>query len=304
MLYRIRHTTRFTYQRPAYESHNEVRMRPWSGPHQHCAQFALRADPPAAIMEWADFYGNQVHSLSVYPPHSALAITAESLVEQTPETDEPAGAATFREFLSQDSSRGQTEYDFLSPSVHVPFSEPLRRFFWMAHPSSDEDVAEYVERVVRFVRDQFEYEPGVTQVHSTVDEILTIGGGVCQDFAHLMIGILRLAGLPARYVSGYLAPTSNAAPLKPVGARASHAWMEAQLPERGWVGFDPTHARRADYRYIRVAIGRDYADVPPLKGVFRSEGGQQTMTVELDIEPAGSSRSGPDGCSGQSQSQQ
>lgn len=79
-------------------------------------------------MEWADFYGNQVHSLSVYAPHSALVITAESLVEQTPETDEPAGAATFLEFLSQDSSRGQTEYDFLSPSVDVPFSEPLRRF--------------------------------------------------------------------------------------------------------------------------------------------------------------------------------
>ncbi len=309
MLFRIRHTTRFIYAQPAYESHNEVRMRPWSGPRQRCTQFALTADPPAAIMEWADFYGNQVHSLSVYPPHNSLVITAESMVEQTPGADEPAATATFREFLSRDSSRGRSEYDFLSESVHVPFSDPLRRFFWMAHPSSDEDVAEYVQRVVRFIRGQFEYEPGVTHVHSTVDEILAIGGGVCQDFAHLTIGMLRLAGVPARYVSGYLAPASDAAASTPAGARASHAWIEAQLPGCGWVGFDPTHACRTDYRHIRVAIGRDYADVPPIKGVFRSEGGKQMMTVALDIEAAGnsipgSSRSGPDGYSGQSQSQQ
>ncbi len=302
MLFRIRHTTGFKYEQPAYESHNELRMRPLEGPRQRCISFGLEIDPVGAILEYQDFYGNSVHALSVYPPHGALAIVAQSLVERLPEGDDAAGAMTFREFLARDLSRNRLEYDFLNPSIYVPFSDPLRKFFWMAHPASDEDVFEYVQRVVSFVCGQFEYEPGLTEVHSTADEILTIGGGVCQDFAHLTIGVLRLAGVPARYVSGYLAPApgskARAAP------SASHAWIEAQVPLLGWVGFDPTHGCRSDYRHIRIAIGRDYADVPPIKGVFRSAGGKQKMTVELDIEPVSSAQTAPPGYSGQSQSQQ
>ena len=113
---------------------------------------------------------------------------------------------SFEEFLRDDRARVQTEYDFLGASPYVPFSERMKKFFWIARPGRTDDVAAYVQQIVAFVRDQFSYEPGVTRVHSTVDEILTIGAGVCQDFAHLTIAILRLAGVPARYVSGYLAP--------------------------------------------------------------------------------------------------
>jgi transglutaminase-like putative cysteine protease len=304
MLFQIRHTTRFKYEQPVYESHNELRMRPLEGPRQRCLSFGLEIDPPGTTMEYQDFYGNSVHALSVFPPHGALAIVARSMVERLPELDDAAVAMTFREFLARDSSRNRLEYDFLNPSNYVPFSDPLRKFFWMVHPANDEDVFEYVQRVVVFVRGQFEYEPGRTQVHSTADEILTIGGGVCQDFAHLTIGVLRLAGVPARYVSGYLAPTANSASVARAASSASHAWLEAQVPLLGWVGFDPTHGCRTDCRHIRVAIGRDYEDVSPIKGVFRTAGGEQQMTVELEIDPADSAQSGPPGYPGQSQSQQ
>jgi len=183
------------------------------------------------------------------------------------------------------------EFDFLSPSHHVPHSQSLRKFFWMARPDPDEDVAEYTGRIVRFIRDQFAYEPGVTVVHSTADEILRVGGGVCQDFAHLTLGVLRLAGVPSRYVSGYLAPPPGSPGIEQLGAQASHAWVEAELPGLGWVGFDPTHGCRADERHIRVAVGRDYADVPPLRGVYRSQGATQIMSVDLTIEPVSSAQS-------------
>ena len=122
-------------------------------------------------------------------------------------------------------SRNRLEYDFLSASRHVPFSEPMRKFFWLAKPDPSEDVAAYANRIVAFIRDQFVYEPGMTKVHSTADEILSVGGGVCQDFAHLTIGVLRLAGIPARYVSGYLAPAAKSDESKP--------WARKRVT-RGW----------------------------------------------------------------------
>jgi transglutaminase-like putative cysteine protease len=280
---RICHTTRFAYDSPAYQSHNEVRMRPLDSPQQQCLEFALEVDPPASVFQFRDYYGNEVHAFSVHSQHEMLSITARSLVNCTLAEPPSLPAVSFEEFLTDDRTRTQTYFDFLGASPHVLFSEKMKKFFWLARPRRTDDVAAYVQQVVGFVRDQFAYEPGVTQVHSTVEEILSVGAGVCQDFAHLTIAILRLAGVPARYVSGYLAPPPNS-PENAVGEQASHAWIEAQLPNQGWTGFDPTHGCRTDTRHIRVAIGRDYSDVTPLRGVYRSSGKKQTMTVELKLE--------------------
>jgi transglutaminase-like putative cysteine protease len=141
-----------------------------------------------------------------------------------------------------------------------------------------------VTRVVAWVRDQFDYQKARTNVHSSVDDILKAGGGVCQDFAHLTIGLLRLAGVPARYVSGYLAPRISLTGDAALGEQASHAWLEAWLPHAGWSGFDPTNRYRTDERHVRVAVGRDYADVPPLRGMYRSHTTSQVMTVDLNVE--------------------
>ena len=284
MLLRICHTTRFEYQMPAYDSHNEVRMRPLESERQRCVEFELEITPGTSTFEYDDYYGNRVHAFSIHDQHPALIVAAKSVVERTTGPQPAARQTPFGEFLLEDHARNRAEYDFLNASRHVPFSEPMRKFFWMARPDSSEDVAGYANRVVAFIRDQFVYEPGMTKVQSTADEILSVGGGVCQDFAHLTIGVMRLAGIPARYVSGYLAPAANTA-IASIGAQASHAWLEAQLPGLGWTGFDPTNGCVVDERHIRVAIGRDYSDVPPMRGTYRSHGGRQLMSVELQIEP-------------------
>jgi transglutaminase-like putative cysteine protease len=285
MRLRICHTTRFAYDEPAYQSHNQIRMRPLDSAGQTCARFALEITPPGSMLEFEDYYGNHVVAVSVNEPHDSLTIVARSLVEQMGEPAPSVYAMSFDQFLRDDRQRTLSEYDFLSASPYVPFSDRMKRFFWIARPRADEDVADYVQHVVAFVRDQFDYRPGVTNAYSLVDEILTTGAGVCQDFAHLTIAVLRLAGVPARYVSGYLAPPRYSSDDAPAGSQASHAWLEAHLPCQGWVGFDPTHGCRADLRHIRVAVGRDYSDVTPLRGVYRSFGRKQTMSVDLTLEP-------------------
>jgi transglutaminase-like putative cysteine protease len=294
MVFRIRHATRFAYEAPAYESFNEIRLQPIDGLGQRVLSFDLQVQPHASIFEFRDYYGNRVHSISIYPPHKSLDIMTTALVERSPDFGGRAVEVPFDRYLADDESRTRENCEQLTASRYVPFSERLRRFFWMARPHRTEDVTEYVMRVICFIRDQFGYDTGTTHVHSSLDEILNEGGGVCQDFAHLALGVLRLAGVPARYVSGYMAPPPGVdAPLE---EQASHAWIEALLPGMGWTGFDPTHRCRTDIRHIRVAIGRDYADACPIRGVYRSDASHNTMSVELEVLPAA-----PAEFSGQSQ---
>ncbi len=283
MRFRTLHTTRFSYDLPAYESHNQIRLKPLNSDCQRVLQFRLKSDPPASVLEYPDSFGNTVHSISVHPPHNELAIVVESLVERLPEPQAQFPRVRFSEYLTDDEARSREQYEFLHASQYVPFSERLKKFFWSMRPDPREEVAQFVRRTVGYIRDQFHYEKGVTTAYSNLDDILTKGCGVCQDFAHLTIGILRLAGVPARYVSGYLSPEPVQTRKEPVSEQASHAWVEALLPNAGWVGFDPTHRGRVTERHIRVAVGRDYADVPPMRGVYRSAGKRQSMTVELHI---------------------
>lgn len=281
MIFRIRHATRFVYEKPAYESHNEVRMTPRPSPGQRCISSHVEVDPPAAILDFKDAFGNVAHAISVHPPHDTLTIVATAEVERSEPRPVRATRVPFAEFLGEDDARLRDQFEYLTPTRYVPFSDRLRKFFWTTRPAPTERVDDYALRIVRYVRDQFEYDRRTTHVHSSVDDVLSAGGGVCQDFAHLTIGLLRLAGLPARYVSGYLAGDERTS--EP-GEQASHAWIEVLLPGAGWTGFDPTHRGRTSERHVRVAVGRDYADATPLRGVYRSAGGVRHMTVELGIE--------------------
>jgi transglutaminase-like putative cysteine protease len=295
MRFRIRHVTRFAYDQPAYESHNEVRLAPRPSPGQRTLGFRLEVIPRAAVIEYRDAFGNTVHSLSVHEPHRELVVVADSLVDRIAPRTSDVPRLPFSEYLAGDAIRSQQEYDYLHQSRYVPFSEALKKFFWLARPRMNEPVVEYTARSVAWIRDQFSYEPGATHVHSDVDHVLSAGAGVCQDFAHLSIGVLRLAGIPARYVSGYLAPRVTPKGERPLGEQATHAWVEAHIPDTGWIGYDPTHGCLTTDHYIRVAVGRDYADVTPLRGVYRSGGGHQTMRVSLDIaENEDGAESGPD----------
>jgi transglutaminase-like putative cysteine protease len=287
MLFRIKHVTRYVYEQPAFHSRNVVRLAPIDAPDQKRVAFSLDVTPPAVISEFRDGFGNFAHSIDIEAPHTELEIVSTSVVDRIVLPVEPPPRISIREYLGGDSARMQQYAEFLNPSRYVPFSPRLRRFFWSVRPELSEDITGYTERMIHYVRNQFDYDGSTTHVHSTVDDILTWGGGVCQDFAHLSIGLLRLAGIPARYVSGYLAPVprrdANSAPPE----LASHAWIEALLPGSGWTGFDPTHRIRTEIRHIRVAIGRDYNDLPPVSGVYESAGGTRAMAYELEVSPAG-----------------
>jgi len=286
MIFRIKHVTRYVYEQPAYRSHNVVRLAPIDAPDQKRLAFRLDVTPSAAISEFRDPFGNLAHSIEIQPPHTELVISSTSVVERLALPVQPPPRIAIRDYLEGDSARMKEYGDFLNPSRYVPFSDRLRKFFWSVRPQLDEDITAYTERMIHYVRNQFAYDGGTTNVHSTVDDILTLGGGVCQDFAHLSIGLLRLAGIPARYVSGYLAPAprkdANSAPPE----LASHAWIEALLPGSGWTGFDPTHRIRTIIRHIRVAVGRDYNDLPPVSGVYESAGGTREMAYELEVSQA------------------
>jgi transglutaminase-like putative cysteine protease len=283
MRFRIRHVTRYSYEAPVSHSHNEVRLAPIDGGDQRRLAFELAVTPDAEITAYRDSFGNLAHSIAIDPPHRELAICANSIVERFDAPASPSRRITIREYLDSDAARMNEYADFLLESRYVPFSERLRKFFWSARPELSENVTEYVERMILYVHGQFAYDRGTTNVHSTVDDILTLGGGVCQDFAHLSIGLLRLAGIPARYVSGYLAPAPRNERNAPPPELASHAWLEALLPGAGWSGFDPTHRMRTTLRHIRVAIGRDYNDLPPVSGVYRGSAAGRRMSYELDI---------------------
>lgn len=280
MRFRVRHVTKFVYPEPVYESHNEVRLKPREDANQHTIGFRLDVRPSAAVIEHQDAFGNIVHSLSIHEPHRDLVVSADSLIETTPSQGIEEPPHPFSEYLMSDDLRAQEQYDFLHPSRYIPFSDQLKRLFWMVHPQPDQSVAEYVARIVAWVRDQFAYEPGTTNVSSDVNAVLSAGAGVCQDFAHLTIGLLRLAGVPARYVSGYLAPRGED---RPLGSQASHAWIEAMLPARGWTGFDPTHGCPTTDHHLRIAVGRDYADVTPVRGIYRGASNTHQMGVSLEI---------------------
>lgn len=278
--------TRYVYEQPSSHSHNEVRLTPIDAPDQKRIAFRLEVTPAAEVSEYRDSFGNLTHSIDILPPHTELVIASYSVVERIALSAQPSTRITFRDFLADDSTRMKVCGEFLNPSRYVPFSDRLRTFFWSVRPNWSEDITAYTERMVHYVRDQFGYDGETTHVHSTVDDILTAGGGVCQDFAHLSIGLLRLAGIPARYVSGYLAPDPDRKANSSPPQLASHAWLEALLPGAGWTGFDPTHRTRTMIRHIRLAVGRDYNDLPPVSEVYTSSGGGSRMAYELDVSLA------------------
>jgi transglutaminase-like putative cysteine protease len=284
MMFRIRYTTRYAYEQPVSDSRNELRVCPSDSRDQKRLLFRLQVTPPASISEHRDDFGNLAHSVSVAESHNELTIVADSIVDRIELNPKRGPHVTFSEYLRDDTARTEQFGQFLRESRYVPFSPRLRKFFWSVRPSMEEDLTDYAERMIWYVRDQFGYDRGTTHVYSTVDDILSAGGGVCQDFAHLNIGLLRLAGIPTRYVSGCVAPRLSRDPNGPPVELASHAWIEVMLPSVGWTSFDPTYRSRTTAHHISLAVGRDYGDVPPVCGSYKSSGGHQKMTFELQVE--------------------
>jgi transglutaminase-like putative cysteine protease len=278
MRYSVRHVTRFTYDSPITESVMEARMQPRSDGFQRCLHFALTTTPEARVMVYQDHDGNTVHHFDIPARHSRLTVTADALVECLPRTPLPhrlgPGAWTTLDALA---SSGES-YESLSQSTFVTPSAALEAFRQELGLERGHDPLVTLRRLMGEMYARFEYSPRSTRVDSPIDEALATRRGVCQDFAHIFLALVRPLGVPARYISGYLFRDEGSNDRSADGA--THAWVEVRLPDLGWVGFDPTNNLIAEDRHVRVAIGRDYADVPPTRGVYK---GASAVRSELGV---------------------
>jgi transglutaminase-like putative cysteine protease len=281
MRFSLTHRTAYTYASPVHESFNEVRLQPVSGETQTCLDFDLSIDPPATVITFRDYYGNVVHDFGVPYMHDHLAIEATSDVITFADADVPLTGPRGDQpdtspplaHLSKDPLIADEYAEFLGPSTYValdPDSGDLTRALLTATP--DATTLAFLQHAATYIREHFTYQLGTTNVHSTVADVIAGRSGVCQDFAHLLLSLCRHAGLPARYVSGYLGDVTQSG--------ASHAWAEAFVPPYGWVGIDATLGAPCTGRHVKVAVGRDYADVAVVRGTYRG-GGEAALTVAV-----------------------
>lgn len=282
MYYSILHKTRFRYSALVSESLTEVHMQPRSEGNQRCLQFKLSTSPAARVSGYQDCYGNAVHHFDIPAAHRQLTITAESIVVFTepPELPERLAAESWAELDALSDAAGL--WDFLAPSHFArptPLLDALARELDVRRR---DDPLSLLRAITRGIHQGFDYTPQSTRVDSPIDEALAARKGVCQDYAHVMIALVRPLGIPCRYVSGYL--FHGAGDRDRSAQDATHAWVEALLPGLGWVGFDPTNNLLVGDRHIRAAVGRDYADVPPTRGVYKGPA-ETELEVGVKVVP-------------------
>jgi len=269
MHYAITHVTRFSYDAPITESVMEVRMQPRNEGPQRCHRFELHTAPRARVHAYRDASGNAVHHFNIPGQHVKLLVTARSSVEMLAMPPLPP-ALPIDTWAAIDALEATGEHwDQRVPGFFTQPTPLLADLDRALGIDRTVDPLTFVRRVTTAIFERFAYVPKSTRVDSPIDEALETGRGVCQDFAHVMITLLRRHGMPARYVSGYLPHGSDHHDRSEPAA--THAWVEAWLPGLGWAGFDPTNDGEAGERHVRVAIGRDYADVPPTRGVFKGD---------------------------------
>ncbi|MBP7694158.1 MAG: transglutaminase family protein [Anaerolineales bacterium] len=258
---RIAHTTTFTYDHLISEAYTEMRLRPLDAGGQRCLGFSLATEPRDEVLQYTDRFGNDVRHFDFIQPHQTVRVSAVSevlTVDRLPL--EPLALSPLDEF------------DYRMATEYVPLTEPLARF--AAAHAVPGDAPATVWACLHALYGRLAYTKGATDVTTTADEALALGQGVCQDFAHILLAVYRSLGLPARYVSGYLYNHGRDA--------ASHAWVDVYLPGQGWLSLDPTHNGEQTDHYVRVAVGRDYADVPPTRGVFTGNA-HETLAVEVTV---------------------
>ncbi|WP_217914568.1 transglutaminase family protein [Miltoncostaea marina] len=267
-----RHRTEIRYAGPVGESVNEVRLTPRADGRQDVEWRHLRVQPGAELAGHRDAFGNEVRWFQLTEPHETLVVESEAIVVTRPPAPARAGAGAA---ALADPGYRDAHAEFLAPSPHVRPSAALEEFARGLALGGD-DVLGWARALEGGVNAAIVYEPGVTAVDTPVEEVVRVGRGVCQDMAHLMIACARQRGLAARYVSGWLHLPGHQGPGE------SHAWVEVAIPGAGWVEFDPTHPEPAHEHYVRVAVGRDYGDVPPLRGSYLGPP-TEAMTVTVDV---------------------
>ena len=276
----VLHRTRYLYRIPVSDSINEVRLRPATDDPKRLTSYILRVHPPRRVQHFRDGNFNYVQWFEIPEPHPELMIEATSRIHTTTQYADgtPPLGITFNDIAG---TQDDMLRPFLSSSRYVTVDPALWR---LAIDIRDErkDVFETASAIMTYINQNWTYQPNSTTASTHMDEVMRDRRGVCQDFAHVMLGLCRALGIPARYVSGYLynGPTGHMR-----GAQASHAWCEISLPDRGWFGLDPTNNTLTDERYIKIATGRDYDDAAPIRGSFSGAPGATTaLEVTVEVE--------------------
>jgi len=281
MAYSVKHVTTFRYEPAVRESVMEVRMQPRSDLRQRCITFSLDVNPRANVMIYRDFFGNAVHHFDIPGQHQLIEVAAQAIVEvSSPLELRPSEPVGWNE-LDRRVAEGDY-WEMLLPSQFARPTELLNNLRDELDLRRRGNPLELLQELNARLYELFEYVPNLTKVDSPIDHALEVRQGVCQDFAHIMITLVRQLKIPCRYVSGYLYHQDKSMDRSPAGA--THAWVEAYLGELGWVAFDPTNNLQGCERHIRVAVGRDYSDVPPSRGVHKGEA-ESELSVMVSVSP-------------------
>ena len=284
MYYTVRHLTKFVYSNAVSESIMETRMHPRSDALQRCLNFQLSVSPRCRVFSYRDHLANNVHHFDIPGAHEQLVIVAESLVEMEETMPVPSFLAPDAwAALDADVQAGDF-WEFLFPSEFTTPTPLLEQLADKLDVRRRDDPLMVLHDLNEKLYHYFDYVPKSTDADSLIDVALMQKTGVCQDFAHIMIALVReRLRVPCRYVSGYLYH-GNSDKDRSINS-ATHAWVEAYLPQLGWVGFDPTNWLVAGDRHIRTALGRDYSDVPPTHGIFRGSANTD-LTVAVRVSPS------------------
>ena len=278
-VFKIQHITKYEYDRLIQESMNEIKIFPILSPEQEVLKHELLISGNPEVQTFFDYWGNQTGVFNLMPPHQELSIDSRLVVRTISSSDlhvnfistfselpgEVAGNLKMVELTRPDDIRSQSRINEIAQLVY----------------SHDDSVGITIKNCSDYIFTNFNYIKGITNVETTVDEILEKKAGVCQDFAHIMLQILRTLKIPCRYVSGYICPYQRG--LR--GEGATHAWVEAWVPRSGWAGIDPTNNVWVTNTHIKLATGRHFTDCSPVKGSFRGSASQHlTVFVSVDYE--------------------
>jgi transglutaminase-like putative cysteine protease len=281
MRFDLRYRTTFTYEGLVRESQNELRACPVSDARQQLIGYRVITMPASRISSSIDYWGTRVDAFGIRGPHLTLEVVAEAAVETRPA---PLVTNAPRLDALDDASFCDEHWEFLQPSVHCQWGDGVSAAARRQRDHLGSDVVSLVLGIHRLAHASLAYTPGSTYIGIDVEDVLASGHGVCQDFAHLAVAMCRSVGIPARYVSGYFFTSDDA-----TGADSedkivevqTHAWFEAAVPGVGWLPLDPTNQREVGLRHIKIGHGRDYDDVPPLRG---SVAGPVEHSVDAAVE--------------------
>jgi transglutaminase-like putative cysteine protease len=285
-LYRVRHRTTYRYEKEVSASYGQMHLLPRTDEGQTCRASQVVIDPPPEYLrEHTDFYGNRAAFFAIHSEHTSLTVQTTSDVSVTRGDLRLLDAQPWEVVRDRTAEPGDESWEATDLLLDSPLvaASPALADYAGASFTSGRPVLEALLDLAQRIHADFDYKLGSTSVTTSVDQVLTARKGVCQDFAHLAIGCLRSIGLAARYVSGYLETVPPPGKERLQGADVSHAWAALWVPGSGWIDVDPTNRQFVNDRYVTTAWGRDYSDIPPLKGVIFTKGLEHELDVVVDV---------------------